>query len=158
MTRGSERREETARVQPDADAGIRLLAGFIDFVVAVILGSVPLIGVLVSSAYWLARDGIEVDNALRCRSMGKALTGLRPVFDDGGAIDLKASLIRNWLFGLGPVAWIAAWLPNAGASLAFLTLAALSLAAIEVALVLGDERGRRLGDRMAGTHVVVVRE
>ncbi|SDY75142.1 Uncharacterized membrane protein YckC, RDD family [Asanoa ishikariensis] len=142
-----------------ARAGSRVTALLIDLIVILALGLV--LFVIVSA--FLSTIPTELDNAtiqgitvvgtvlllvgypvtcetvFRGRTLGKAALGLRVVRDDGGPVRLRHALTRS-LVGvatewpgvlLPPVTWIAA-----------------------LATMLGNPRGKRLGDLVAGTMVI----
>lgn len=135
--------------------GVRAIAGIIDVVVGMVLYAIPLIGWLVSAAYWLARDGLDV-GFMQHRSVGKKVMNLEPVTVDGAPLDLAASIKRNWVFGLGAVINGVLWVPILGLIVAIpIALAALGLGLAELFFLLTDAEGRRLGDKMAKTRVVV---
>jgi uncharacterized RDD family membrane protein YckC len=139
-----------------ADLTKRAVAGIIDGVAAVLVGFIPLVGGLLSTAYWLARDGLDLE-FMPNRSLGKKVVGLKPVMLDGRPVDLETSLKRNWPFAISGVAQILLFIPIIG-WLLMVPVALLALAAVivEVFLVLTDDEGRRLGDRFAETRVVEV--
>ena len=64
-----------------ADVGKRIIAAIIDAVIAIIVGFIPFVGGLVATAYWLVRDGLDID-FMDQRSIGKKLVKLHP--KDGG--------------------------------------------------------------------------
>lgn len=133
-----------------ADLGKRFLAILIDSVIAMVLGMLPVIGILVGSAYWLVRDGLQLD-FMDGRSLGKKVMKLRPVRLDGAPMDLQTSIRRNWMYGMGVVGIV----PVIGWILMIpIAMAALGIGIYEVIKVFTDERGRRLGDSMAQTVVI----
>ncbi|GAA4916129.1 RDD family protein [Nesterenkonia rhizosphaerae] len=79
---------------------------------------------------------MTVETLSRGRSVGKLIFGLRVVRDDGGAIRLRHSLIR-WLTGFGEI---------------YLTLGLLPLIT-----AMFTQRGKRLGDVLAGTYAIRTR-
>ena len=139
-----------------ADLGRRVLAALIDAGLGFVIGLVPVIGGLAAAAYWLVRDGLELDFMDR-RSLGKRVMKLRPVRLDGAPMDLAASARRNWMFALGGVVSLLLFIPVLGWLLMLpVALAALGLGLLELVKVLTDEQGRRWGDRLAGTKVLEV--
>jgi uncharacterized RDD family membrane protein YckC len=119
---------------------------------------IPFIGGLIGAAYLLVRDGMDLDFMDR-RSLGKKVMKLRPVRLDGQPMDLETSLKRNFVFALGPVAEVFAFIPVLGWAIAILLgVAALILIVIEIVLVVSDAEGRRLGDKVGGTKVIEVIE
>jgi uncharacterized RDD family membrane protein YckC len=138
-----------------ADIGKRLIAAIIDAVIAVAIGFIPFIGGLIATAYWLVRDGLDID-FMDHRSVGKKLVKLRPVTLDGSPVDLMTSVKRNWMFALGGVAQLLAF-TIIGLLLAIpLAFLVFLIAIVEVVLVLTDAEGRRLGDKIANTIVIEV--
>ena len=91
-----------------ADLGKRFIAAIIDAIIAVVVGFIPLVGGLAATAYWLVRDGMELDFMDR-RSIGKRLVKIRPVRLDGAPMDLTTSMKRNWMFALGGIAQLLAF-------------------------------------------------
>ncbi len=143
-----------AGVTAKADLMKRFVAALIDGVVAAVVSWVPVIGGLVAAAYLLLRDGFEFD-FMDQRSLGKKVMKLRPVRLDGQPMDMVASAKRNWMFALGGVTALLAFIPILGWLLMIpVALAALVLGIIEIVLVLTDPQGRRLGDKIAATQVV----
>ncbi len=140
------------------DVGKRILAALIDGVLAFIIGLIPFIGGLIGAAYMLTRDGLDVDFMDR-RSLGKKAFKLRPVRLDGRPMDLETSFKRNFVFALGPIAEVFAYIPLIGWAIAILLgVVGLVLIVIEIVLVVSDAEGRRLGDKVGGTKVIEVGE
>ena len=118
-----------------------------------VVGFIPLIGGMIATAYWLLRDGMDVE-FMDHRSLGKKLMKLRPVMLDGSPVDMATSSKRNWMFALGGIAGFFA-MTIIGLVLAIpLFLVAFVLGIVEVVLVLTDAEGRRIGDKTAGTMVI----
>lgn len=118
------------------------------------------LGLLLAAAYILVRDGLAFDFA-DGRSIGKKLMKLRPVRLDGGRMDLEASVRRNWTLALGTaLSGLSYFIGGWGGFFLLTALAGLAglLALVECVLVLTDTDGRRIGDKMAETQVVVVEE
>ena len=137
-----------------ANLGKRFLAALMDGVLTMVVGLVPVVGWLAGAAYWLVRDGLDLDFMDR-RSIGKKVMGLRPVTLDGSPMDLVASARRNWTLALGGVASFLVAIPFLGWLIAIpVALAALAVGVAEIILVLVDPRGRRLGDRTGNSLVV----
>lgn len=138
-----------------ADLGKRFIAAIIDAVIAVVIGFIPIIGGLIATAYWLVRDGLDVD-FMDHRSLGKKVMKLRPVTLDGAPVDIMTSMKRNWMFALGGVAQLLAF-TIIGLLIAIpLAMAVFVIGIVEVVLVLTDSEGRRLGDKFAKTKVIEV--
>lgn len=132
----------------------RFLAAFIDGIVALAAGFVPVIGWLLAMTYWLVRDGLETE-IMDQRSLGKKLLKIRPVRLDGAPTDVTDSIRRSWMFcPTGIIQYLGVGL-GIGLLLAVpLAIVWLMLAGIEIYLVLTDPEGRRLGDRIAATVVI----
>ncbi len=158
---GEAAQEPTAGTQPGAlqkaDMGKRILAVLIDAVLAIVVGFIPLIGGLVAAAYWLVRDGLELDFMDR-RSIGKKLMKLRPVTLDGTPMDIMASAKRNWMFALGGVGQLFFWTLIGIPIALLLWFVAFLIGILELILVITDDEGRRLGDKIANTMVIEVDE
>jgi uncharacterized RDD family membrane protein YckC len=105
----------------------------------------PPLGVLVGLVYLAVADGIQ-----NGQSLGKMVVGLEVVDEEGNPCDIKASIYRNIpfvLFFFFPVLHVL--------GLILLVLVGLPLLLIELWLVVVDDTGERLGDRVAGTRVVL---
>lgn len=139
-----------------ADLSKRIIAVVIDAVVAFVVGMIPLVGGLIGAAYWLVRDGLEVEFLDR-RSLGKKVMKLRPVRLDGQPMDIQTSVKRNWMFSLGGIVQILMFIPILGWLMIIpVAIVAMVLGLIELYKVLTDAQGRRMGDSMAGTVVIEV--
>jgi uncharacterized RDD family membrane protein YckC len=137
-----------------ADLSKRFLAMLIDAVLAFVVGMIPFIGGIVAAAYWLVRDGLELE-FMDGRSIGKKVMKLRPVRLDGGRMDIETSVKRNWMFALGGVISLLLFIPIIGWLLMIpVALFALAIGLFEVFRVLTEAEGRRLGDTMANTKVI----
>jgi len=135
------------------DLGKRAVAAIIDAVVAAVVGLVPFVGGIAATAYWLVRDGMDID-FMDHRSIGKKVMKLRPVTLDRQPLDLVTSAKRNWMFALGGLTQFFA-MTIIGIVLAIpLAMAAFVIGIVEIVLVLTDAEGRRMGDKMAGTMVI----
>ncbi len=135
------------------DIGKRAIAMLIDAAIALVVGFVPVAGGIVATAYWLLRDGMDLE-FMDHRSIGKKVMKLRPVSLDGQPLDMAASVKRNWMFGLGGLTQLFA-MTVIGLVIAIpLGLIALVISIIEIVLVFTDAEGRRMGDKMAGTRVI----
>jgi uncharacterized RDD family membrane protein YckC len=101
------------------------------------------IGFLAASGYILMRDGL-----FEGRSLGKKAVGLRvsAIDDRGQAASSKDSIIRNIPLA---AAYGLFMIPYAGWVLGPLALA------VEWLTAMGDDRGMRIGDLLAGTYVVL---
>jgi uncharacterized RDD family membrane protein YckC len=141
-----------------ADLGKRFVAGLIDAVIAIVVGFIPIIGGIISAAYWLLRDGMDFEFMKR-RSLGKKVMKLRPVTLDGSPVDIAVSIKRNWMFAFGGIVQLLMFIPVVGwALIPVVGVIALILVIIEIILVLTDPEGRRMGDKIANTKVIEVAE
>ncbi|MFN3597784.1 MAG: RDD family protein [Rubricoccaceae bacterium] len=114
------------------------------------------LGTLLGAAYMLTRDGLPLGN-LDGRSVGKRAMKLRPVRLDGRPMDLETSIRRNWPLVLGSLfSGLGALLGGGLGAIfgGFLGALAGLLGLVEAVLVLVDRDGRRIGDKLAGTHVL----
>lgn len=147
--------EESTPDAPKADLVKRFVAAVIDGVIAGIIAYVfPVIGAAIGAAYYLVRDGLDVE-FMDNRSIGKKLMKLRPVLQGGGKVDISVSVKRNWMFSLG----ILAAVPVLGwIAMVLLAPLALIIGIVEIVLVITDNEGRRWGDKLAGTKVIEVAE
>ena len=146
-----------APVHQKADISKRVIAAVIDAVIALVIGMIPIIGGLIATAYWLVRDGLEID-FMDQRSIGKKLVKLRPVTLDGSPVDIMTSVKRNWMFALGGIAQLFA-MTIIGLVIAIpLAFLVFVIGIIELVLVLTDSEGRRMGDKFADTMVIEVDE
>jgi len=137
------------------DPTTRILATFIDVVIVAVVGLVPLVGGLVGVAYILVRDGLAFD-FMDGRSIGKKLMKLRPVRLDGQPMDVNTSIRRNWPLAFGSLAQALLYIPVLGWLLIpFVAIAGVVIVVLELLKVLNAPDGRRWGDTMAGTQVVV---
>lgn len=137
-----------------ADLGKRFVAALVDGLLTGAVSLVPLVGGIVGAAYILLRDGLELEFMDR-RSIGKRLLGIRPVRLDGQPMDMATSVKRNLPFCIGAAGALFMVIPVLGWIVAILFgLVAMVAAVVEVVFVLTDDRGRRLGDKFAGTQVI----
>ena len=144
---------QAAGGQAKPDIGKRAVAMIIDAVIAFVIGLVPIAGGIAATAYWLVRDGLELD-FMDHRSVGKKVMKLRPVALDGQPVDITMSVKRNWMFAIGGIAQLLLF-TLVGIPLAIpLFLLAFVVGIVEVVLVFTDAEGRRIGDKMAGTRVI----
>jgi uncharacterized RDD family membrane protein YckC len=140
----AEARSGTGALDLKADYLPRLVARIIDLLAAAALAQmVKPVGFLAGLMYVLIADGV-----MPGRSPGKAVIGLRVVGDDGRPIGLRESILRNLPIG---AAFLLSVIPWIGWVLAGAVIV------LEGLLVVGNERGRRLGDEAARTHVMNTR-
>ena len=139
-----------------ADPVKRVIAFIIDVVASMIVGFIPLIGGIIGALYMLLRDALPIE-ALEYQSIGKKLLKLSVVNikEPTSMIDYVASAKRNWMFALGPIMLFFLFIPIIGWIIDILIGIAVSvLVIIEIIKIFSDEKGVRLGDRMADTMVV----
>jgi uncharacterized RDD family membrane protein YckC len=115
-----------------ANDGNRILAYFIDAIVASALLLVPFIGVIAFIAYWLIRDGLPF---LDGQSVGKKAMGLRAVTENGEPLTNRWDivLLRN------------------------ITIVFTPLVIVELIVLFTNDKRQRLGDQLAKTRVITVR-
>ena len=144
---------QAAGGQSRPDLGKRAVAAIIDAVIALGIGLVPIAGGIAATAYWLVRDGLDIE-FMDHRSIGKKVMKLRPVALDGQTVDIMTSVKRNWMFALVGIGQFL-FSTLVGIVLAIpLFLIAIVIGIIEIVLVFTDAEGRRIGDKMAGTRVI----
>ena len=139
-----------------ADPVKRIIAFIIDAVASMIVGLIPLAGGIIGALYMLLRDALPIE-ALEYKSIGKKLLKLSVVNveEPTSRIDYAASAKRNWMFALGPIMLFFFFIPIIGWIIDILIgIAALVLVIIEIIKIFSDEKGIRLGDKMAGTMVI----
>ena len=135
-----------------ADIGKRAVAAIIDIVISYIVGPIPVIGWLIGAAYMALRDGFTFE-PVNGQSLGKKLLNLRAlVVETGQRCDYVLSIKRNLPFIIPMIFMV---IPVVG----WLIGAILYLVAIiiEVILVITDENGERIGDKIAGTRVIEIK-
>jgi uncharacterized RDD family membrane protein YckC len=132
-----------------AEAGKRIAAALVDGVPAYLVAFIPYLGGLISAAYLALRDGLP-SNGIQGQSLGKRLFGLKAVRMPGGeSCDYTTSVLRNLPFVVPALIMIR---PGMGWVLG--SLIWIAVFAVETLLVIADEKGERLGDRLAKTTVV----
>ncbi len=131
-------------IYPKAQVLNRFIAKLIDLFLAAAAAEVIFpVGFLAGLAYLLVADGFAGG-----RSIGKRLIGLQTILPDTReSAGFRESIIRNLPFGMAHVAFA---VPYIG------WLAATAIVAFEAVLIIGNERGCRLGDELAGTQVLDV--
>lgn len=131
-------------VYPKAHVLNRFIAKLIDLlIVAAADKVVPPVGFLAGLAYVLVADGFSGG-----RSVGKRLIGLETIVPHTReAAGFKESIIRNLPFA---AALLLFHVPYVG------WVGALAVVSFEALLVIGNDRGLRLGDEVAHTQVLDV--
>jgi len=138
---------------PKADLFKRFIAALIDGIISSILIYIPILGALVGAVYTLTKDVIAYEitknTDFKNRSIGKRIMGLEIVSLEGKDIDWTISIKRNLPLAIGSILAI---VPVLGWALGGIVGAVVGI--IECVLVLTDNEGRRMGDRLANTQVV----
>ena len=131
----------------------RIIARTIDFIiVAALYEVIPRVGFFAGLTYLLIADGL-----FEGRSVGKKLIGLRVIIynnaDKVTACSFKESIYRNFPFAVGFMVFgIFNIMPIIGWIFSFIAAAVVVL--FESLVLLGSEKGMRLGDELAKTHVI----
>lgn len=139
-----------------ADPVKRIIAFIIDSVVSMIVGFIPLVGGIIGALYMLLRDALPIE-ALEYNSIGKKLLNLSVVntANPSAKVDYAASAKRNWMFALGPIMLFLIYIPIIGWIIDILiAIAVFVLVIVEIVKIFSDEKGIRLGDKMADTMVI----
>jgi len=136
----------------------RLIAKIVDFIIVMaLLEIVPGVGYFAGLAYLLLSDGL-----FRGRSVGKKLMGLRVGVSDDlsdrvSESGYRESVYRNFPFAAAYLLAGIVWnIPVLGVIISFILVAAVLV--FESLVMLGSENGRRLGDEIAKTQVVIDKE
>ena len=162
MAQETEEKPENVEKKTNADALTkadpvkRIIAFVIDAVASMIVGFIPFIGGIIGALYMLLRDALPIE-ALEYKSIGKKLLKLSVVKTEEPAskIDYATSARRNWMFALGPIMLFFLFIPIIGWIIDILLgIAVLILVIIEIVKLFTNEKGLRLGDKMAGTMVI----
>jgi uncharacterized RDD family membrane protein YckC len=129
-------------IYPKAQVLNRFIAKLIDlFVAAAAAEVIAPVGFLAGLAYLLVADGFAGG-----RSIGKRLIGLQTILPETReSAGFRESIIRNIPFALAHLAFA---VPYVG------WLVTAAIVAFEAILIIGNDRGRRLGDELAGTQVL----
>jgi uncharacterized RDD family membrane protein YckC len=134
--------EQPGQRVPKADVMNRVIARFIDVLIALLLARLPgYIGFMAGFGYLAAADG-WLDGA----SMGKKVIGLRAVRESGGGgVDYRDSILRN---STVCILYALLWVPLVG------WILSIAGAGFELLLMIGSPTGKRLGDEIASTVVL----
>ena len=131
----------------------RIAAGLVDGIPAYLIAFIPFLGGLISATYLAVRDGLPTGDG-QTQSLGKRLLGLKTIrLPEGKPCDYLTSLLRNLPFAVPALIMVR---PVKGWILGSFIWGALFL--IEILLIIVDDDGARVGDRLAGTTVVEVSE
>ncbi len=133
---------EISLSDPKANTLNRFIAKFLDFLVISAIEQIPLdISFLAALSYLLISDGFAGG-----KSIGKQLIGLQAkVREDGKEVSFRESIIRNFTLGIGYILIQIPWIGW------FLGLFVVS---VESLLLIGNPKGCRIGDELAGTQVI----
>jgi len=162
MAQETEEKPENVEKKTNADALTkadpvkRIIAFVIDAVASMIVGFIPFIGGIIGALYMLLRDALPIE-ALEYKSIGKKLLKISVVKieDPTSKVDYAISAKRNWMFALGPIMLFFLFIPIIGWIIDILLgIAVIVLVIIEIVKLFTDEKGLRLGDKMAGTMVI----
>jgi len=162
MAQETEEKPETVETKANdvelakADPVKRIIAFVIDAVASMIVGFIPIVGGIIGALYMLLRDALPIE-ALEYKSIGKKLLKLSVVKleDPTSKVDYAISAKRNWMFALGPIMLFFLFIPILGWIIDILLgIAVFILVIIEIVKLFTDEKGLRLGDKMAGTMVI----
>ena len=141
VIREEEQVQDPTRVYPKATILNRLIAKSLDLLIVLGVGELaPPYGFWAGLWYVLVADGFTG------RSVGKRLIGLQvwaPELRAGAGF--KDSIIRNVPLAAGYLAW---QVPYVG------WLVTVAILSFEVLLIVGNNRGLRIGDELAHTQVV----
>jgi uncharacterized RDD family membrane protein YckC len=123
----------------------RFIAKAVDFIIIGVLYEViPKIGFFAGLVYLLIADGL-----FEGRSVGKRLIKLKVVLHETGQqCGVKESIIRNFPLAIGYVLYCIIKIPI------IRHIFPLLIIVFEFLLILGSEKGMRLGDELARTQVV----
>lgn len=124
-------------------AGIlnRFVARIIDLIIAAALSKLLYpVGFFAGLTYLLIADGF-----FDGRSLGKKLINLRTVKSTGELCTYKESILRNLTVAAG---YLFFFIPYAG------WLFTLAIFAVEALVIIGNEKGLRIGDELAKTIVI----
>ena len=124
-------------------AGIlnRLVARIIDLIIAAAFSMLLYpVGFFAGLTYILIADGF-----FDGRSLGKKLINLRTIKSDGELCSYKESVLRNITLACG---YLFFFIPYVG------WLCTLAVVVVEVLIILGNEKGLRIGDELAKTIVI----
>ena len=120
----------------------RFISKFLDFLIISAINQIPLESSFLAALFYL----LIADGFSSGRSLGKQIIGLQTMIPEtGGEASFKESIIRNLPFGL---AYCVVYIPYLG------WLLGISIVGFESLLLIGNPRGRRIGDELAKTQVL----
>jgi uncharacterized RDD family membrane protein YckC len=134
--------DDASTIYQKADIVNRIIARFIDILVVAALSKLlPPVGFFAAVTYLLIADGFPKGG-----SIGKRLIGLKTVVPmSSHACSFRDSIIRNFPLAIG---YLLFFVPYIGWVFTLLILV------LEGLLVIGNERGMRIGDELAKTQVL----
>jgi uncharacterized RDD family membrane protein YckC len=128
-------------VYPKAVVLHRVIAKLIDFLLIEVLKQFPPVGIYIGITYLLIADGL-----FQGRSVGKKLVGLQTYIPHKKKqASFRESIIRNFPI---LIAYLFLFVPFVGWVLFSVVIG------FELLLMIGNEKGLRIGDEMAHTQVV----
>ncbi len=138
----SEKGAAKESIFPKGNTLHRFIARFIDLLVVAAIAEVPLrIRFVAAVTYLLLSDGFSGG-----RSVGKRLIGLRTVVPGSGTVcTFKESILRNFPLALAVGLFFLHWLTG---------ILSVAIFLFEGFLIVGNDRGLRLGDEIARTQVI----
>ncbi|MFC1683651.1 RDD family protein [Candidatus Zixiibacteriota bacterium] len=132
-----------------ADVGKRIAAALVDGLMTYLICFIPYLGGLIGAAYMAFRDALPLGGEAG-QSLGKKLLGLRAVrVPEGTSCDYVTSALRNLPFIIPALMMMR---PGMGWVVGSLFWGIVFV--VETLLVIADEHGQRIGDRIAKTAVV----
>jgi uncharacterized RDD family membrane protein YckC len=134
---------------PKADIGTRLIAALIDGALSSVVSMlIPVLGAIVATVYMFGKDGL-----FDGRSVGKKVMKLQVMTESGAPATYADSAKRNAIFALPYVLMI---IPVLGWVVAHFI--GLAIVIVELVLLISDPKGKRIGDKWAGTQVIKAEE
>jgi len=119
----------------------RLVAKAIDLIIAAAFSKIlSPVGIMAGFIYLLISDGL-----FDGRSIGKKIIHLKALQGNGRGCSFRESILRNITIA---GAYICFFIPYVG------WLLSGAILAVELLAILGNERGARIGDELAGTYVI----
>lgn len=152
-----ERREDREPSPPPelakVDLGKRAIAAYIDIAITIVLCIIPFIGWLIGVTYIALRDGFTLEPFVG-QSLGKKLLNLRTVVAETGLpCDYVLSVKRNLIFIIPAASMVfKGW--HVGMILGTMLWGVAIV--LESLLIVIDEKGERVGDKIASTRVVEI--
>ncbi|MCG2726446.1 MAG: RDD family protein [Elusimicrobia bacterium] len=132
--RQAEQPQEQSTNRQKANLGKRFAALLIDIGCCFVVAFIPILGWIAGFIYTFVKDGIDF-GGLDNRSIGKKVMGLRVINTETGLrCNYKDSALRQILF--------------------IIPIVNMLIALIEIVLVISDDKGIRLGDKIAKTMVI----